>query len=76
MRAAIGAGPGAGATHSSDVWRGVSVVKPNELEAEVLTGIAVTDRSSCGAGGALVSGTWCRYRHDHSGRARRHRHRS
>jgi ribokinase len=30
----------------SKVWRGVSVVKPNELEAEVLTGIAVTDRSS------------------------------
>jgi len=30
----------------SEVWRGVSVVKPNELEAEVLTGIAVTDRGS------------------------------
>jgi ribokinase len=30
----------------SKVWRGVSVVKPNELEAEVLTGIVVTDRSS------------------------------
>lgn len=30
----------------SEVWRGVSVVKPNELEAEMLTGIAVTDRSS------------------------------
>jgi ribokinase len=29
-----------------EVWRGVSVVKPNELEAEVLTGIAVTDRIS------------------------------
>src|SRR6187455_3110005 len=29
-----------------EIWRGVSVVKPNELEAEVLTGIAVTDRSS------------------------------
>jgi ribokinase len=28
------------------VWRGVSVVKPNELEAELLTGISVTDRSS------------------------------
>jgi ribokinase len=28
------------------VWRGVSVVKPNELEAEVLTGISVTDLSS------------------------------
>ncbi|HEX5384194.1 MAG TPA: ribokinase [Propionibacteriaceae bacterium] len=28
------------------VWHGVSVVKPNELEAEVLTGIHVTDRSS------------------------------
>jgi ribokinase len=28
------------------VWRGVSVVKPNELEAEVLTGISVTDTSS------------------------------
>jgi ribokinase len=30
----------------SAVWRGVSVVKPNELEAEALTGISVTDRSS------------------------------
>ncbi len=30
----------------SELWRGVSVVKPNELEAEVLTGIAVTDRGS------------------------------
>ena len=30
----------------SAVWHGVSVVKPNELEAEVLTGISVTDRSS------------------------------
>ena len=29
-----------------EVWRGVSVVKPNELEAEVLTGISVTDLSS------------------------------
>lgn len=28
------------------VWRGVWVVKPNELEAEVLTGIAVTDLNS------------------------------
>jgi ribokinase len=28
------------------VWRGVSVIKPNELEAEVLTGISVTDPSS------------------------------
>jgi ribokinase len=28
------------------VWRGVSVVKPNELEAEELTGIPVTDRRS------------------------------
>jgi ribokinase len=28
------------------VWPGVSVVKPNELEAQVLSGIAVTDRSS------------------------------
>ena len=28
------------------VWHGVSVVKPNELEAEVLTGIHVTDSSS------------------------------
>jgi ribokinase len=28
------------------VWHGVSVVKPNELEAEVLTGIHVTDLSS------------------------------
>ena len=30
----------------SAIWRGVSVVKPNELEAEVLTGISVKDRSS------------------------------
>jgi ribokinase len=30
----------------SEVWRGVSVVKPNELEVNVLTGIAVTDRRS------------------------------
>jgi ribokinase len=28
------------------IWRGVSVIKPNELEAEVLTGIPVTDLSS------------------------------
>jgi ribokinase len=28
------------------IWRGVSVIKPNELEAEVLTGISVTDLSS------------------------------
>ena len=28
------------------VWRGVSLVTPNELEAEVLTGIAVTDHHS------------------------------
>ena len=31
----------------SAIWRGVSVVKPNELEAEVLTGISVTDPSFC-----------------------------
>jgi ribokinase len=30
----------------SEVWRGVSVVKPNELEAELLTGVPVTDRRS------------------------------
>lgn len=29
-----------------DVWPGVTIVKPNETEAEVLTGVAVTDRSS------------------------------
>jgi ribokinase len=29
-----------------EVWRSVSMVTPNELEAEVLTGIAVTDRTS------------------------------
>lgn len=29
-----------------EVWPGVSVVKPNELEAEMLTGISVTDRRS------------------------------
>ena len=29
-----------------EVWPGVSVVKPNELEAEVLSGISVTDRRS------------------------------
>jgi ribokinase len=28
------------------IWRGVSVIKPNEIEAEVLTGISVTDLSS------------------------------
>ncbi|HEY6811970.1 MAG TPA: ribokinase [Propionibacteriaceae bacterium] len=28
------------------IWPGVSVVKPNELEAEVLTGIPITDQSS------------------------------
>jgi ribokinase len=28
------------------IWPGVSVIKPNELEAEVLTGISVTDLSS------------------------------
>ena len=28
------------------IWRGVSVIKPNELEAEALTGIPVTDLSS------------------------------
>jgi ribokinase len=28
------------------IWRGVSVIKPNELEAEVLTGISVTDLTS------------------------------
>jgi ribokinase len=37
----------------SSVWPGVSVVKPNELEAEVLTGIPVTDRSS-----AELAGRW------------------
>jgi ribokinase len=37
----------------SEVWRGVSVVKPNELEVNVLTGIAVTDRRS-----AERSGRW------------------
>ena len=30
----------------SAVWHGVSVVKPNELETEVLTGVSVTDRRS------------------------------
>ena len=30
----------------AEVWPGVAVVKPNELEAEVLTGISVTDRIS------------------------------
>jgi ribokinase len=30
----------------AEIWPGVAVVKPNELEAEVLTGISVTDRSS------------------------------
>jgi ribokinase len=28
------------------IWAGVTIVKPNETEAEVLTGIAVTDRRS------------------------------
>jgi ribokinase len=30
----------------SEVWRGVTVVKPNELEAELMTGVPVTDYSS------------------------------
>jgi ribokinase len=38
--------PAPAQTIPSAVWGGVSVVKPNELEAEVLTGIPVTDRSS------------------------------
>lgn len=29
-----------------EIWAGVRVVKPNETEAEILTGIEVTDRSS------------------------------
>ncbi len=29
-----------------EAWQGISVVKPNETEAEVLTGIEVTDRAS------------------------------
>jgi ribokinase len=47
------------------IWPGVAVVKPNELEAEVLTGISVTDRSSAelaarwfldrGAGNAMIT---------------------
>jgi len=50
---------------SAAVWRGVSVVKPNELEAEVLSGIAVTDLSSaelaarwfldCGAATTMIT---------------------
>jgi ribokinase len=39
------------------VWRGVSVIKPNELEAEVLTGISVTDLSS-----AELAARWFRDR--------------
>ncbi|HEX3199936.1 MAG TPA: ribokinase [Propionibacteriaceae bacterium] len=38
--------PAPAQTMPPEVWPGVSVVKPNELEAEVLTGIAVTDRPS------------------------------
>ena len=38
---------------ASEAWRGVSVVKPNELEAQVLTGIAITDRRS-----AELAGRW------------------
>ncbi len=36
-----------------DIWPEVSVVKPNEFEAEVLTGTAVTDRQS-----AVRAGQW------------------
>jgi len=49
----------------ADIWPGVSVVKPNELEAEILTGTAVRDRESAvraarwfldrGAGTALIT---------------------
>ena len=49
----------------AEIWPGVAVVKPNELEAEVLTGISVTDRSSAelaarwfldrGAGNAMIT---------------------
>jgi ribokinase len=35
------------------VWRGVSVVKPNEVEAEVLTGIRIADRAA-----AVRAGRW------------------
>jgi ribokinase len=30
----------------TSIWRGVSVVKPNEIEAELITGIPVTDREA------------------------------
>jgi ribokinase len=30
----------------SEVWRGVTVVKPNELETELMTGVSVTDHNS------------------------------
>jgi ribokinase len=35
------------------VWRGVSVVKPNEVEAEVLTGIRIADHAA-----AVRAGRW------------------
>jgi ribokinase len=39
-----------------EVWRGVWMVKPNELEAEALTGIAVTDLNS-----AELAARWFRH---------------
>lgn len=38
--------PAPALTLADPVWRGVNVVTPNETEAEVLTGIPVTDRES------------------------------
>jgi ribokinase len=34
-----------------EIWRGVAVVKPNELEAEILTGTRVTDQQSAARAG-------------------------
>ena len=63
--------PAPAQTLPSAIWRGVSVVKPNELEAEVLTGISVTDPTS-----AELAARWfldCGASHcdDHPRRARR-----
>ena len=43
----------------SEVWRGVSVVKPNETEAEVLTGIRSRPIGVGRAGGSVVSRSRC-----------------
>ena len=53
-----------------EIWPMVSVVKPNELEAEVLTGIAVDGRHHRRVGWALVPRARRTGCGDHDGRAR------